>query len=337
MTSLAIVTEGGRSVGLGHLRRCVTLAEALTRGGVHTTFRVAGGEAAEALVRDAGFPMEAHADLSDAAELSGWIAGSPAEGVLIDSYRADEEVFLACAAKKTIVIDDLADRPLPVDMVINSTIAAERLDYGRLTPARLLLGPRYALLRPEFTAVSERRPRPSIERVMITLGGSDHGSLASSIVRWCAAAAPTAALDVVIGPFFERLDLLRELESDRIVLLEQPHMRDVMLLADLAVTSGGQTLFELAATGTPAIVLTTAANQVEHARAFADRGTVVLAGSADDPDLPARFAIAYESVRDVAARAEMSRRGRELVDGRGAERTASAIVELLQGDRSGTV
>lgn len=336
MTSLLIVTEGGRSVGLGHLRRCVTLAAALTRSGVQTTFRVEGGEAAEALVRDAGFPVEAHADLSDAAELSSLIATTSAEGVLIDSYRADEEVFRACASKKTIAIDDLADRPLPVDMVVNSTIAAESLDYGRLTGARLLLGPRYALLRPEFEVVSERRPSPSIERVMITLGGSDHGSLASDIVRWCAAAAPAATLDVVIGPFFERLDLLRGLESARIVLLDQPRMRDVMLRADLAVVSGGQTLFELAATGTPAIVITTAENQVEHARAFADRGTVVLAGRADDPDLPSRFAAAYESVNDVAARAEMTRRGCELVDGRGAERTASAIVELLKGERSGT-
>lgn len=336
MTSLLIVTEGGRSVGLGHLRRCVTLAAALTRIGVQPRFRVEGGEAAEALVRDAGFPVEAHADLSDAAELSAWIASSPAEGVLIDSYRADEEVFRACAPKKTIAIDDLADRPLPVDMVVNSTIAAESLDYGRLTRARLLLGPRYALLRPEFEAVPARHARRSIERVMITLGGSDHGTLASSIVRWCAAAAPSAALEVVIGPFFERLELLCALESDRIVLLEQPHMRDVMLRADLAVVSGGQTLFELAATGTPAIVITTAGNQVEHARAFADRGTVVLAGRADDPDLPSRFAVAFESARDVPARAQMSRRGRELVDGRGAERTASAIVEILKGERSGT-
>ncbi|HEX7809074.1 MAG TPA: UDP-2,4-diacetamido-2,4,6-trideoxy-beta-L-altropyranose hydrolase [Thermoanaerobaculia bacterium] len=314
MTSLVAVTEGGSSVGLGHIRRCLTLAAALRKHGVDVAFRVAGGEAAEAVARDAGFAAESYGDLASVDEM----AALDADAVLIDSYRATTDVFRACRAT-TIAMDDLADRALPVDMVINTTIGASRLAYD--TRGVLLLGPRYALLRPEFEDVPPRAIRERIERVMITLGGSDHGTLASDIVRSCIDALPDATIDVVIGPFFERLDLLRAF-GERVVLLERPHMRDLMLRSDLAISSGGQTLFELAATGTPAIVITTADNQVQHARDFAGAGSLVML---DDG--------AFERVRDVAVRAAMSERGRALVDGRGAERTASAIVELLKGTR----
>lgn len=312
MTSLAIVTEGGSRTGLGHLRRCLTLAGALMQKGMTPSFHVSGGEIAETLVTDAGFAVVPYGDIGDARE----IATLGEDAILIDSYRATEEVFLACGPKPVIAIDDVADRRLRVAMIVNSTIEAEELSYD--TGARLLLGPRYALLRPEFRAVPERTIREEIETVLITLGGGDQSAMAKEVVGWCRDVLPHARVEVVIGPFSKAAS---DLDA---VLLENPPMREVMLRADLAVSAGGQTLFELAATGTPAIVITTAENQVRHARGFANRGSVILADRESGR-------AAFDRVREAASRAEMSRRGRELVDGRGAERTASAIVELLKG------
>lgn len=335
MTSLLIVTEGGSRVGLGHLRRCLTLAGALQQIGVLPTFRIAGGAAAENFVRNAGFAVEPLRDPADATELARIVAADPAVGVLIDSYAAAEDVFLACAAKKTIVLDDLLDRKLPVDLLINSAVGAERLDYSRLTEASLLLGPQYALLRPEFAIAPERTTRPRIERVLITMGGSDHGTLVCDVVRWCLAAAPDTDMAVVSGPFFENVEELRALtRGGRAVVLERPEMRDVMLLGDIAITSGGQTLFELAATALPAIVIATAGNQVQNVSDFTAAGTIRNAGRHSDPQLRSRFDAAYDELRDESVRSAMSSRGPELVDGRGAERTAARILELLQGRRS---
>jgi UDP-2,4-diacetamido-2,4,6-trideoxy-beta-L-altropyranose hydrolase len=297
MTSLQIVTAGGGSVGLGHIRRCVTLAVALRDRGVEIAFRVDGSDA---LIREAGFA----------------IADIDADGVLFDTYGAREEHFRACAPKETIVIDDLADRVLPVDLVINSAPGAARFAYSEAR--RKLLGAQYALLRPEFANAPERATRDHIERVMVTLGGNDHGTLASEIVRATLDAVPNAIVEVIVGPFFERVDLLRAL-GDRVVLLENANMRDVMLRADVAVSAGGQTLFELAATGTPTIAVITAENQARQAHDFADAGAAILGD----------IATAFARLQDRRIREEMSRRGRALIDGRGAERVASAIVELL--------
>ncbi|HYH07577.1 MAG TPA: glycosyltransferase [Thermoanaerobaculia bacterium] len=302
MTSLQIVTAGGGSVGLGHIRRCLTLAAALRNRDVEIAFHVDGDAA---LIREAGFAVE---------EID-------ADGVLFDTYGAREEHFRACAPRKTIVIDDVADRTLPVDLVVNTAPGAARFTYSDARGK--LLGARYALLRPEFANVPDRNTRDRIERVMVTLGGNDHGTLASAVVRATLEAAPHADLEVVVGPFFERVDLLRAL-GERVVLLENANMREVMLRADVAVSAGGQTLFELAATGTPAVVVITAENQTHQAHDFAEAGSVRLGD----------IATAFAQIREPRVREEMTRRGRALVDGRGAERVASAIVELLRGNRT---
>jgi len=334
MTTLLIVTEGGSRIGLGHVRRCLTLASALKRAGVNVRFRVAGGTEVETVVTAEGFEAAPFRDPADAHEVGRIVTSAAVDGVLIDSYAATENVFRACDQVKTVAIDDLANRKLPVDMVINSTIRADRIDYSAITDARLLLGPKYALLRPEFAERVPRRIAPEIETIMITLGGSDHGSLARDVVQWCLDSAPRAVVEVVVGPFFEHEAELRTAAGDRVRILENPRMRDVMARADLAVSSGGQTVFELAATGLPAIVIATADNQIEHLAGFADAGTIRSAGRAGDPAVRLRFNDALEALRDRDARRDMSARGPAIVDGRGAGRVAEEVVTLMRSSRS---
>jgi len=329
MRSLLFLTEGGGGVGLGHIRRCLTLATALTKFGLASEFRVAGGDAAESIVARAGFGVAPIASTSSVAEVARAVQASSATGVVIDSYAATEEVFRA-TGMATIVMDDLADRRLPVDIVINPAISALRLGYDRLTDAHLLLGPQYALLRPEF-ATAARTVRSVISRILITLGGGDHGSLVSDVARWCATVAPEATIEVVIGPFSDRS---RIDETERVIILNQPDIPEAMIRADLAVASGGQTLFELAATGLPAITVATAGNQAQNLADFAAAGTIRSAGRRIDAHLEAQFVAAFDELRSADVRREMSARGPCLVDGRGAERVASSMVTLLRESRS---
>jgi spore coat polysaccharide biosynthesis predicted glycosyltransferase SpsG len=111
-------------------------------------------------------------------------------------------------------------------------------------------------------------------------------------------------------------------------------MREAMMRADLAICSGGQTLFELAATGLPGIAIATADNQVQNMTGFASAGTIRNAGSADDPQLRSRFAEAFEELGRAEARSDMSVLGPQIVDGQGADRTAHEIVALLRNSRS---
>jgi len=330
MTSLRVITEGGSAVGLGHMRRCLTIAEALQTFGVSTAFYVAGGERAEAFIRDQGFEALALRDVADANDVASMLTSDRAGGVLIDSYAMSDALFRACAGRKTIVVDDLADRPVPADLVINPALEAGRLDYTRLTRGRLLLGAQYALLRSEFRNLPQRRTSLRIDRILVTLGGGACDTLAFEIARSCRAVLPAARIDVVAGPFGESLHPDPAVDATGVTILKEPNMRDVMLRADIALSSGGQTLFELAATALPAIVITTADNQTQNVAGFAAAGTIVSIGSSRDGEVRARISDACVELREPEARAQMSRRGPQLVDGRGADRVAQAIVELLR-------
>jgi UDP-2,4-diacetamido-2,4,6-trideoxy-beta-L-altropyranose hydrolase len=295
MTSVLVVTEGGRAVGFGHIRRCLTLAEALRDAGVEVSFRVAGDDAARAVVQAAGFATG---------------EGAP-EAFIFDSYNIDETMLRG--VRNTLVIDDLANRPLPADLLVNTAPGIEQRDYAGLTDAKLLLGPRYALLRREFRDVPPRTIRPHVQRVMVTLGGGDPGSLLTEVVQSCRAVFPDAAVDVVVGP----LATTAIEPGEGVTILRQPNMRELMLNADIAVSAGGQTLFELAATGLPAAVIATADNQLRNIAGFEAAGTVVAVSE-------------IGSLRDQDVREAMSNRGRALVDGLGAERVAAAILEMLE-------
>lgn len=301
MSSLLMVTEGGKALGLGHIRRCLSLAGALRDAGVTVAFRVAGDEGARAFVRQAGFRLDEH----------------ETDGVLFDSYSLTERDVRAFEDRKKIAIDDL-QRSLPVDLVIDPAPgqASHEPRAQWSSSSRSLLGPRYALLRPEFRDLPERRTRPAIERVLITLGGGDTGALLGRVAQSCTAAFPGAAIDAVAGPFAGGSGTL-----EGVTILKEPDMREIMMRADIAVSAAGQTLFELAATGTPAIAVVTADNQRRNIAGFVTAGTV-LDGTG--------FGEACERIRSVELRQQMSVRGRQLVDGRGAERVAAAVVELLE-------
>jgi spore coat polysaccharide biosynthesis predicted glycosyltransferase SpsG len=324
MSALLILTEGGESVGLGHLRRCVALAVELRELGAEVEFRVAGGKAAETFVNGARFPVTLVPDLKEAGE-AGRPVGEAHAGVIVDSYAVREEFFRACSGI-VVAIDDLADRTLPVDLVVNPAIAADPLGYRGLTDALLLVGPRYSLLQREFRMPPMRVTRKAIERILVTLGGGDHRDLERVVTQWCHAALPDATIELVSGPFSRRGE--EPVQPGGVVVLDQPDMRAAMLRADVALCGGGQTLFELAATGTPAVVLQTAANQARNIAGFVTAGTIHAAGSAAGEGLTERLEAAFEQVRDAETRDAMSRRGPALVDGYGAKRVAEMIVKL---------
>jgi spore coat polysaccharide biosynthesis predicted glycosyltransferase SpsG len=103
-----------------------------------------------------------------------------------------------------------------------------------------------------------------------------------------------------------------------------------MLAADLALCGGGQTTYELAATGTPAIAVRTAENQTVNLNGLSAAGSLIWAGNANDADLESKVTCELATLAgDAVRRAAMSRQGRMLVDGQGAARVTKSILSLV--------
>jgi len=332
---VAFRTEAGPGIGLGHIRRCSALAEALRALGVESLFLVAGDPRARESLVAAGceaVPVEPARDLAGTLERC---RERSVRVIVVDSYAVATSYLTALdtAGLRVAVIDDVGDRDLPVDLVINVSAGAERLRYRGAPHTRYLLGPRHALLRTSFGQGGTRSGTDRANRILITVGGADPLDLTSRLIGWTTRALGAVEQEVVLGPFSARSAALQaavDAAGGRVLLHEDPKdVAPLMLAADMAVCGGGQTTSELAATGTPAIAIRLAENQTLNLTALSEAGTLVWAGDARDTDLGAKVTTALAGLgADSARRDQMSRTGRTLVDGRGAARVARAVAEL---------
>jgi UDP-2,4-diacetamido-2,4,6-trideoxy-beta-L-altropyranose hydrolase len=324
---LAVIANSGPGVGLGHLRRCLTLARAGAERGADPTFFLGNDPVGAETVGHQGFEARpAAGGLIEA------LSAVRPQVIVADSYQLDGEDFRRLRRVAPLaVLDDLADRDLPADLVWNGGIQAEGLDYSARTPpdARLLLGPSFALLAPEYRGFGGRTIRDAVEVVLITAGGTDPAGALAILHRAVRRGLPEAVVDLVLGPYVASApEAARE---DRLVRVHRalPSLFSLLERADLVVAAGGQTTYELAATGAPAVVIWSAENQRPQSEAFERLGTLHCAGDVREPAAEERVRTAVAALAaDPARRRRMSSTGLRCLDGEGAARTAAAVLEL---------
>lgn len=328
----------GRSHGLGHLQRTVALAEALEAKDGAPILALVGEEPTKDVFGYRRFQSTIYAGIPGSLVELAWLRDLVEEhrpgAVVVDSYNVNEAYLLSLKETGTPVVmtDDLATMDFPCDLVVGPNAHAEKLPYRGSPTTSFLLGPRFVMLRREFWETS---PRVSSDAdrltVLITVGGADPHDLTPQLTVAAVALDIFIRVIVVLGPFFGRSNGTIEASSmDKIEFVSAPaSLRPLMESCDIALSSGGQTLYELAAMGIPAISVEVADNQHESLLALAGAGTVIPAGKAGDPALFDNVAEALQRMGgDPSLRAEMSAAGRRLIDGRGALRVAEAVLAL---------
>jgi UDP-2,4-diacetamido-2,4,6-trideoxy-beta-L-altropyranose hydrolase len=327
--------DGSARVGTGHVMRCIALVEALKERGGECHF--ASAELSPALT-DRLAQRETAAELlnvrpgsdEDLAQTTAAAHRLEAEWGVLDGYAFDAAFHAGVrrAGLRLLVLDDGGrHRPYDADLVLNANLFADPAWYvERCSDTRLLLGPRYALLGQAFRAWRDwQRPHPSIaRRLIVTLGGSDPDNVTASVLGALADIEPPPDVVAVVGGANPHADIVGGLahRMGADVVRDPPTMGELFAAADLAVASGGTTALELAFMGLPAVLLAIAPNQRPVVTAMSAAGAA-LAAAADDPR---ELREVVESLAlDERRRSAMSARGRELVDGRGAERVARAM------------
>jgi UDP-2,4-diacetamido-2,4,6-trideoxy-beta-L-altropyranose hydrolase len=256
--------------------------------------------------------------------------------LVVDHYRVGEswEKRLRPHVERLAVIDDLADRPHDCDILVDQNKVFDQDAYEGLIPAsaKALVGPRYALLRPEFAqwrAVPRRRDG-RLRRMAVSFGGSDpagHTAAALQVLR--SRLHRLDAVDVLVGPLNSRLDeLLREGEKSAKVEVHVASTRVAELLhgADLAIGGGGLTSWERLCLSVPALAFGIVPNQIENVRDLIRLGVAV--GTPDmrrpeEKSIAGWLDILFDTPELVRGMAE---RGAGLVDGAGARRVATRLL-----------
>jgi spore coat polysaccharide biosynthesis predicted glycosyltransferase SpsG len=331
--------DAGGDRGLGHLQRCLALAQALQPHGLGTVVLAppldevrrrigAAGcafEPLDALGREAGTARDWRRAL-DVARARG------CELAVCDSYDIDDRYLAALRGGGLFVvaIDDLARHPFSAHIVVNGAAGVDERSYRSATgDTRFLLGARYALLGPAFWSPAARCVAAEVTRVLVAVGGGDPYRLLPRLLDVLDAISSPFAITAVRGPFdASRPDTGARRYRHHIDVLEAPAtLHDIMSTADVALSAGGQTLYELAATGIPTVAVQAFDNQRMNLQHLMAAGAVRCAGSITDPDLDTRLSSELQAViADPHERARMSAAARSAVDGRGAIRAADAIV-----------
>lgn len=312
-------TDASLTIGSGHVMRCITLAQALSRQGAecHFFMRRHPGNRAQA-VAAAGFKVEllgescsldkegpsstpAHAHWlgvnwsEDAMQFRNAAGETPADWLVVDHYSLDErwERAVNGLARRVLVVDDLADRPHSCNLVLDQNLGRVDDDYASLTSVDCvrLIGPRYALLRDGFAALRPvalaRRSHSSVQRLLIAMGGVDANDATSCCIQAleCLPDSSRLTVDVVMGaeaPHLERVRALcRSVRFNCTVHVDTSEMPALMQHADLALGAAGSSAWERCAMGLPSLLAVIADNQLAGAKALEATGAALLIGDSD--------------------------------------------------------
>ena len=258
-----------------------------------------------------------------------------AEWLAVDGYHFDAEYQHAAKGSgvSLLVLDDLGEQPFyPADIVVNQNVHAETLSYQVPPSTKLLLGPRYALLRREFLSLREtlRPVSDRVEHILVTFGGSDPDNLTGLALGALATLRlAETTIHVVLGganPHREELSRLAAQLPSRVNLLyDVRDMPQLMATADLALAAAGVTALELALCGVPAVLCAIATNQEAALQAMEERGTAISIGPAHCTSADIIRTAVLRLLHDPDMRRSLSARSLEMVDGGGVWRVLDAM------------
>ena len=356
---IAFRVDASLQIGSGHVMRCLTLAEALRERGVEAHFvcRDLNGHLGD-FIHAQGFDVCLLPAPGSGQKSLDWCAHAPwlevqwqqdaqetiealqnagtVDWLVVDHYALDRnwETMLLVTATKVMAIDDLADRPHACCLLLDQNFYADMPSrYEGLLPQACtqLLGPGYALLRPEFGTIRQhlRERDGSVKQLFVFFGGSDASNQTEIVLGAIQQLNRNDIIvDVVVGEMNPRREAIKRLCSQLPKVnyhCQVSHVATLMAAADLAVTAGGSTTWERCCLGLPSLVVSTADNQLELCAFGAEKGLFHLLGRSGKLSVDDYRAALMIFTSTPANLRSFSSRGLELVDGKGAQRVASMM------------
>lgn len=358
---VAFRVDASVAMGLGHVRRCLALAQEVRVLGAEVLFvtRTMGIDSAD-YIASAGFPVQVLSAVAPNAEFRseaggepahaswagiGWRAdveetvarlragGTPCAWLVVDHYAFDGRWHRLAASElgvRIAVIDDLADRPLFADLLVDQNLAKQdhpqkyREHIERQCP--ILGGPRYALLGSAYALAPPCAANDPVNSIGIFLGGTDPAGLSERALRACREELGfSGAIELVTtkaNPRHFDLQALAARWPKTTVTLDLPDLAEFFARHDLQIGAGGGATWERCRLGAPTLVLVGAANQSAGV-ALLEKAGAAAALPRDEKPTAKAIAVALRALlADPVLRRKLGSRAGALVDGWGARRVA---------------
>ena len=332
---ILILTEGGKKSGLGHITRCVSICNEFILKGITPIFLVHGDDSVKSSLK--GFEYHLINWVENLYETKILIQSSLI--VLIDSMQISRAEIINIADLNTNIIhidDEKQYNILNNGFILDWTINRDDgfvLDKRKIG-VTYLVGSEFTPLRPEFYSSLKYVVRKTIKSVLITFGGSDVKNLTPNVLKLLVNKFPDIEKKVVIGSGCNSIESIYKIadENTRITFdAKASDMVQNMYESDLAIASGGQTLYELAMIGTPTISITLVRNAIDDNIGWNKVGFLKNIGWYSDKNLIENLDKEINILQDYDQRKKMSKIGQVFMTGNGAKLIVKRVLKEIDG------
>jgi len=362
--NIVIRVDASEDIGTGHVMRCMTLADELRQRDAEVCFicRQLPLNISESIERKGykvyrgpfatGQENTAHQhtphshwlgvnwerDVQETKEIVSSIRNK-IDWLVVDHYALEKswEASMRDCIGKIMVIDDLADRPHDCELLLDQNLY-ERIEnhYGRLVPMRCrkLLGPTYALLRPEFREARKylRKRDGSVKRILVFFGGVDQTNETAKALRAMRMLnRRDIEVDVVVGtvnPHRAQIQAVCAGMPNGTCHFNVSNVAELMAHADLAIGAGGTTTWERCCMGLPSLIVALADNQNSIARSSELNGIAIYLGRSRDVTSNYIHTVLQELMHDKERLLNIEAKCSSVVDAKGTERVIQVLEEI---------
>jgi len=343
-------TDASINIGTGHVMRCLTLADELRQKCTDINFICREGPGnLISYVGNRGYKIHqlpGEIDIETDRRLTNQILSkyeTKSDWLVIDHYDIDisYESSLRDRVKKIMVIDDLADREHDCDLLLDQNYSKNEDRYNGLVPGNCiqLLGPEYAILRPQFQKArgNLRKRDGGVNRILVFMGGSDPKNVTSKVLRAIHMFERSDIVtDVVIGnlnPYHDEIKTLASKIPNTSCHHNVEDMAELMALADLCIGAGGTTTWERCCAGLPTIALILAENQKSISESLHKERAIINLGWYHNVTEKNIKEVVEGLIVNTQEMATISEKSRRLVDGKGVNRVVDTITSIV-GNRN---
>lgn len=344
--TLIIRADADEKIGTGHIMRCIALAQEWKRRDSRVIFiSNCTVHQLRDRIKSFGFQLEniqhAYPHRKDIENTIAVIKRTGAENIVVDGYHFDEAYHTALKKQKIklAVLDDYNHLPFyNTDILINQNLGAEKIRYSTLPETIRLTGSEYIMLRDEFlNCKDDNQIIPGkVEKIVVSMGGSDPDNTTLKIVKALDLIDDTSLeIKIILGPENRHVQSIKKLVSPsnlKYEILSDPdNMPELLIWADIVISAGGSTSWELLYLNKPAVFLINAENQIKIVETIETLGAGINAGWHEKVPVNTIAQKIKTLIESAKTRDTIRKNSRKVVNGKGREKIT---LSLLHGESS---
>ncbi|RJP61680.1 MAG: hypothetical protein C4541_01385 [Candidatus Auribacter fodinae] len=326
--------HGSHDIGLGHIMRARSLCTVLRRNTIQPLVLTSSPDYVVSEIASWGVQVENVPDGDIYQKALSYRDRYNARIVVQDVRDTDEATVRALADEDFYLIhfDDLGSGRDYADVLIDANLSEKQI--SSISGQIRMFGKQYMVMDPVFSEIHDRDKSvaPVVRNLVISLGGSDPRNLTPWIVELLGSHLQKFQIKVVVGSGVKDAERVKQLCSKfhYEYIYDTDSMGELLYEADIAIISGGVTLYEAVASGTPSLVLPQVEHQYDIGREFERLGFCFCPFSYNEKDAW-KFLQAFSRViKNKELREAMSLRGKEIIDAKGVFRIANLIGDIVR-------